>query len=178
MNWVKYLRAMESEMPLKKTSRTSRVRVNSRKHRQSSLHCVPLGNMPLLLGFQIVWQSEFRTGTVQITSVQDFCCSGIESGGLGRNEKIAVMRFLQVCLPTVSGGIHNRSSDLSPCDFFLWGCLKAEVLKSRPRTLEALMEAIREDIAGIPHDTLETVMGNFRERLPSLVRPFSGRYHF
>jgi hypothetical protein len=38
-----------------------------------------------------------------------------------------------------------RSPDLSPCDFFLWGYLKAEVFKHRPRSLYQLKEAIQEE---------------------------------
>jgi hypothetical protein len=39
-----------------------------------------------------------------------------------------------------------RSPDLSPCDFFfLWGYLKAEVFKRRPRSLDQLKEAIQEE---------------------------------
>jgi hypothetical protein len=39
-----------------------------------------------------------------------------------------------------------RSPDLSPCDFFLlWGYLKAEVFKHRPRSLDQLKEAIQEE---------------------------------
>lgn len=58
-----------------------------------------------------------------------------------------------------------RSPDLSPCDFFLWGYLKAEVFKHRPRTIEELKEAIVEEIAQIDDGMLARVMENFRERL-------------
>ena len=43
-----------------------------------------------------------------------------------------------------------RSPDLTPCDFFLWGYLKAEVYKRRPQTLKALKDAIHEEVAAIP----------------------------
>ncbi|KAL4096725.1 hypothetical protein QTP88_021620 [Uroleucon formosanum] len=58
-----------------------------------------------------------------------------------------------------------RSPDLSPCDYFLWGYLKAEVFKHRPRTIEELKKTIREEISMIPLDMLAKVMENFRERL-------------
>ncbi|CAI6345148.1 unnamed protein product [Macrosiphum euphorbiae] len=58
-----------------------------------------------------------------------------------------------------------RSPDLSPCDYFLWGYLKAEVFKHRPRTIEELKVAIRQEISAIPLDMLARVMDNFRERL-------------
>jgi hypothetical protein len=38
-----------------------------------------------------------------------------------------------------------RSPDLSTCDFFLWGYLKAEVFTHRPRSLDQLKEAIQEE---------------------------------
>jgi hypothetical protein len=39
----------------------------------------------------------------------------------------------------------SRSLDLSPCDFFLWGYLKAEVFKHRSRSLDQLKKAIQEE---------------------------------
>lgn len=62
-----------------------------------------------------------------------------------------------------------RSPDLSPCDFYLWGYLKAEVFKHRPRTLVDLKTAIEEEIAQITSTTLEKVMRNFHERLNMCV---------
>jgi len=62
-----------------------------------------------------------------------------------------------------------RTSDLSPRDFFLWGYLKAEIFKYRPRTLEELKETIREKIARIPKDMPVRVMENFQERLHMCV---------
>jgi hypothetical protein len=38
-----------------------------------------------------------------------------------------------------------RSPDLSPCYFFLWGYLKAEVFQHCPRSLDQLKEAIQEE---------------------------------
>ena len=55
-----------------------------------------------------------------------------------------------------------RSPDLTLCDYFLWGYLKAEVFKHRPRTLQALKDAIRLEVARIPHDMLDRVMWNIR----------------
>jgi hypothetical protein len=48
-----------------------------------------------------------------------------------------------------NGGWPPRSPDLTPCDFFLWGYLKAKVYEQRPQTLEALKEAIRQEVAAI-----------------------------
>jgi hypothetical protein len=58
-----------------------------------------------------------------------------------------------------------RSPDLSPCDFFLWGYLKAAVFKHRPRTLDQLKEANQEELEGISPDKLLRVVENFQERL-------------
>jgi len=53
---------------------------------------------------------------------------------------------------------------LTPCDFFLWGYLKAKVYARRPGTLEQLKEAIQE-VAAIPPAMTRKAMNNFRERL-------------
>jgi hypothetical protein len=58
-----------------------------------------------------------------------------------------------------------RLPDLSPCDFFLRGYLKAEVFKHRPRSLHQLKEAIQDEIEGISPDMLVRVMENFQIRL-------------
>jgi hypothetical protein len=58
-----------------------------------------------------------------------------------------------------------RSPDLTPCDFFLWGYLTAEVYKHRPRNLQTLKEAIRTEIRRIPQEMLERVMRNFTSPL-------------
>lgn len=62
-----------------------------------------------------------------------------------------------------------RSPDLSPCDFFLWGYLKAEVFKDHPTSLNQLKEAIQEEIEGISSDMLVRVMENFQERLQMCI---------
>ena len=68
-----------------------------------------------------------------------------------------------------------RSPDLTPCDIFLWGYLKAEVYKHRPQTLKALKDAIREEVAAIPPEMTNKVMENFRERLRQCIAN-NGRY--
>ena len=57
-----------------------------------------------------------------------------------------------------------RSPDLTPCDFFLWGYLKAKVYEQRPVTLKALKEAIRQEVAAITPETIRKVMDNYRGR--------------
>ena len=55
-------------------------------------------------------------------------------------------------------GWSARSPDLSPCDFFLWGYLKAKVCEHRPTTILALKEVIVREIAAIPREMIENVM--------------------
>jgi len=61
------------------------------------------------------------------------------------------------------------SPDLTHCDFFLWGYLKAEVYKHRPQTLKALKDAIHEKVAAIPPEMTNIMMENFRERLRQCI---------
>ena len=56
-----------------------------------------------------------------------------------------------------------RSSDLAPCDYFLWGYLKAEVHKHRPAAIEELKDAISQTVAEVsPEMTLRVtkICGN------------------
>jgi hypothetical protein len=53
-----------------------------------------------------------------------------------------------------------RSPDLTPSDFLLWGYLKAPVYQHRPQTLEALKDAITQEVAAIPHEMTRRVMEN------------------
>lgn len=57
-----------------------------------------------------------------------------------------------------------HSPDLSPCDIFLWGYLKAKVLKHRPQSLDQL-KAIQKEIEGISPNMLVRVMESFQEQL-------------
>jgi hypothetical protein len=63
-----------------------------------------------------------------------------------------------------------RSPDLTPCDFFLWGCLKDKVYKSNLRTEEQLKENIRREIANIPSEQLQRVNQNLFRRCEECVR--------
>ena len=62
-----------------------------------------------------------------------------------------------------------RSPDLTPCDFFLWGYLKAKVYARRPGTIEQLKEAIRQEVAAIAPAMTRKAMDNLRERLQHCV---------
>jgi len=58
-----------------------------------------------------------------------------------------------------------RSPDLSKCDFFLWGYLKSRVYTHKPRTLNDLKEAIRQEIRPIDRQLLARVMDDFKKGL-------------
>jgi len=68
-----------------------------------------------------------------------------------------------------------RSPDLTPCGFFLWGYLKAKVYEQRPVTLEALKEAIRQEVVAITREMILKVMDNHRGRLHQCIN-IQGRY--
>jgi hypothetical protein len=68
-----------------------------------------------------------------------------------------------------------RSPDLTPCDFFLWGYLKAKVYEHRPQTLEALKETIRQEVAAITPEMTLKAMDNYRERLNQCIN-IQGRH--
>jgi hypothetical protein len=61
-----------------------------------------------------------------------------------------------------------RSSDLIPCDFFLWDYLKAQVYQHWPQTLEGLKEATQE-VAAIPPEMTRRVVEKYRERLNQCI---------
>ncbi|GJQ66963.1 hypothetical protein Trydic_g7971 [Trypoxylus dichotomus] len=52
-------------------------------------------------------------------------------------------------------------SDLSPCDFFVWGYLKKKVFQGRPSSLEKLNERIWQGIDAIPPQLTWRVMVSF-----------------
>jgi hypothetical protein len=45
--------------------------------------------------------------------------------------------------------------------FFLWGYFKAKVFEPRPQTLEALNEAIRQEVSAITPEMILKVMDNY-----------------
>lgn len=64
----------------------------------------------------------------------------------------------------------SRSPDLTIPDFFLWGFLKARVYINKPRTIQELKEAIRQEINGIPRDMLAKSVASFKERLQQCIQ--------
>ena len=62
----------------------------------------------------------------------------------------------------------QRSPDLTPCDFFLWGWAMEEVYRAEPRTMEQL-DWIRNVITNVPHDFLQKTVDFIPSRLRKLV---------
>ena len=62
-----------------------------------------------------------------------------------------------------------RSPELS-CDFFLWGYSKSRVYTHKPRTLNDLKEAIRQEIRPIDRQLLAHVMDDFKKRLQNCIQ--------
>ena len=66
--------------------------------------------------------------------------------------------------PVVPGGRRVRQI-LPPAIFFSGATSKAKVYEQRPQTLEALKEAIRQEVAAITPEMILKVMDNYRESL-------------
>ena len=67
------------------------------------------------------------------------------------------------------------SPDLTHCNSFLWGYLKAKVYEQRPHTLEALKEAIRQEVAAIRAEMILKVTDSYRQRLHQCIN-IQGRH--
>lgn len=67
-----------------------------------------------------------------------------------------------------------RSPDLTPMDFFLWGYLKNQVYKTRPRDREELKQRIREECNNIPNCMLENAVKSLRKRAEKCVEEAGG----
>jgi hypothetical protein len=65
--------------------------------------------------------------------------------------------FSEKCFLAI--GWPPRLPDLTPCFFFLWGYLKAQVYQHRPQTLVGLKEAITQEAAANPPEMTSRVMG-------------------
>ena len=57
-----------------------------------------------------------------------------------------------------------RSPDLNPCDFYLWGFLKACVYSPRPATLDELEANIRREVAALDPATITRALLDVRVR--------------
>ena len=58
-----------------------------------------------------------------------------------------------------------HSPDLNPCNFYLWGYLKAVSYRGKPADLEELKQAVEETVRGIPMATCKAVIANFAKRV-------------
>jgi hypothetical protein len=71
----------------------------------------------------------------------------------------------------VSRGLRPpRSSDLNPCDFYLWGKLKDKVYVNNPHTLDELKDNIRVEISDITREELRRVAGNIFSRCEACLQ--------
>jgi [histone H3]-lysine36 N-dimethyltransferase SETMAR len=61
-----------------------------------------------------------------------------------------------------------NSSDVAPCDFFLWGHLKSEVRKTGPTTIRQLKNSIRRCLRKIPQDMIDHALRSWPKRLRQL----------
>ena len=57
-----------------------------------------------------------------------------------------------------------RSTDLSMCNFFLWGYLKSRVYAHKPRTLNNLKETIRRETRPSDRQLLARVMDDLKKK--------------
>ena len=68
-----------------------------------------------------------------------------------------------------------HSPDLSPLDFFLWGYLKDRVYRDKPRTTEALKDAIVSEVGSVPLEMVDRAVNHLQTtRLPAVIRQKGG----
>jgi AraC-like DNA-binding protein len=67
-----------------------------------------------------------------------------------------------------------RSPDLNPCDYYLWGYLKARVYNPLPKTLDELKANITREIKNISKNTLKSVFLNFKKRCELIISAQGG----
>ena len=114
------------------------------------------------------WRARRRTAVYVPFSVYTMAWSG-------EHRAFIVEEFIKNGASPVARQWPPRSPDLTPCDFFLWGCLKAKVYEQRPQTLEVLKEAIRQEVAAITPGMILKVTDSYRERLHQRIN-IQGRH--
>ena len=57
------------------------------------------------------------------------------------------------------------STDLSVCDYFLWGYFQCKVYLTKPRDIDELKNAIKEEITATPDNMVRKAMSTLRDRL-------------
>jgi len=86
------------------------------------------------------------------------------------NESMTIVRIM------FPGHLISRFGDVPPptpplalpismCNFFLWGYLKSRVYAHKPRALNDLKEAIRQEICPINRQLLARVMDDFKKKV-------------
>ena len=56
------------------------------------------------------------------------------------------------------------SPDAAPCDYFLWGYLKAKLNKRAPRSIGGLKKAIAEELRKVPQDVIDRALRAWPKR--------------
>lgn len=69
-----------------------------------------------------------------------------------------------------------RSPDLTPLDYFLWGCIKEKVYATQPTTIADMQERIREAFRSITPEILRNVRNDFRRRVLVCVQQNGGLF--
>ena len=67
-----------------------------------------------------------------------------------------------------------HSPDLNPPDYYLWGFLKDNVYVNHPTTIAALKTEITNVIKGIPRETCQRVIQNFKKRIATCLERNGG----
>jgi hypothetical protein len=105
-----------------------------------------------------------------------FKSSWFQQDGAPPHWSLAVRAFLNENFPNRwigRGGALTwpaRSPDLAPPDFFLWGHIKNNVYKRRPKNVQELKAFIVHECDNITVEQLENVMSAFHERLNRCVQ--------
>ena len=61
----------------------------------------------------------------------------------------------------ISRRADNRSCDLAPLDYYLWGAVKDKCYADKPETIDALKDNIREVIGEIQQHTIDNMLKNW-----------------
>ena len=59
----------------------------------------------------------------------------------------------------------DRSCDLTPLDYYLWGAVKDKCYTDKPETIDALKDNIREAIGEIKLLAIDNVLKNWTDRV-------------
>jgi hypothetical protein len=65
---------------------------------------------------------------------------------------------------------HPYSSDISPCDFFLFGDLQTKLKDKDFKTMEALQRRVEDEIYQVSPETTRRVSEHWTERLNQLIQ--------